>query len=212
MNRMAEKPRKEAMRLRSEQEVGPRRGSDEAAVSLRHRQAEEGGKGIWNAVEHESRLSNRWSTRIARETFFPGEPIMGALRTGEDRRRAGLENWGRDLHRHIHPLASKQLDTGPTMLSPAPILPEQGSRANIERMKQQTHSARMLGGLPMPLTLLTQATRTAGTDAGLIDDAQTPIGFPASFLRKEARSSRTAQHAVRLEGKVLPREAARFPG
>ncbi len=28
MKRMAEKPRKEAMSLRSEQEVGPRRGSD----------------------------------------------------------------------------------------------------------------------------------------------------------------------------------------
>src|SRR5437588_9108228 len=64
----------------------------------------------------------------------------------------------------------------------------------------------------MPLTLLTQGTRTTGTDAGLIDDAQSTIGFPASGLRKEARSSRTAQRAVRLGGKVLPREAARFPG
>lgn len=46
------------MRLRSEQEAGPRRGSDEAAaVSLRHRQGEEDGKGIWDAVEGDSRLS-----------------------------------------------------------------------------------------------------------------------------------------------------------
>jgi hypothetical protein len=37
-NRTAEKPEKEAMSLRSEQEANPRRGSDEdAAVGLRHR-------------------------------------------------------------------------------------------------------------------------------------------------------------------------------
>ena len=137
---------------------------------------------------------------------------MGALRTGEEHRLARFQNWGRSLHRHLHPLASKQLDTGPTMLSPAPIPPEQGNRANSERMKQPTHAARMLGGLPMPLTLLTQGARTTGTDAGLIDEAQTAIGFPALFVRKEARASRTAQRAVRLGRKVLPREAAHFPG
>ena len=50
MSGTAEKPRKEAMRLRSEQEAGPRRGDAEAAaVSLRRRQAEEGGKGVWDA-------------------------------------------------------------------------------------------------------------------------------------------------------------------
>ena len=99
------------------------------------------------------------------------------------------------------------------MLSAAPVPPEERSRADIEGMEQETHPARMPGGLPVPLTLLTQGIRTTCANAGFIDDAQTAISFPAPFGCREARSSRTAQRTVvGLGCKVLPREAARFPG
>ena len=132
---------------------------------------------------------------------------MGALRTGQGRRLA----WWRCLCRrrllHVQPLAAKHLHTGPAMLSPAPISPEQGSRTDAEGMEQQTHAARVRGSLPVPLTLLTQGARTTRADAGLIDNTQAAINFPAPFSCREARPSRTAQRAVGLERKVLRRRS-----
>ena len=90
--------------------------------------------------------------------------------------------------------------------------PEQGSRTDEERMQQHTHPTRLRGGLPMPLTLFAQGTGATTADAGRIDHAQAPIGFAAPLVGDQRLASRTAQRAIGLEGKVLPGEAARFPG
>lgn len=75
----------------------------------------------------------------------------------------------------FHLLMVQKLYAGPTMLSAAPILPQERSRTNWEGMQQQAHLAWFLGGAALPLTLLTQLTRTAVANAGRIDHAQAPI-------------------------------------
>src|SRR5207249_11194604 len=89
---------------------------------------------------------------------------------------------------------------------------EHRSRGDCHWMQQQTDPAGLFRGSAMPLALLAQPTGATLADASGIEHAQAPISFPAPFLRKEARASRTAQRAVRVGSKVLTREAARFPG
>ncbi len=213
MRGRAEKSGKEVRRGHSEQRAGPRRGQSQAAgVSLHGREAEEGGEGFWDTVECDGRPLDGRSTRIASQAFLPREARMGALGTRQDCRLAGFERLCRSDFLHIHPLRVQELHTGSSMLSATPIPPEQGSRANTAWMQQDAHSARVLGGPAVPLTLFAQLTGATHSDASLIDDAQAPSSFPASFLGKQARSSRTAQRVICLESKVLPREAVCFPG
>jgi hypothetical protein len=59
---------------------------------------------------------------------------MGALRTGKDGLLGVLGrsgHWQSDLY----PLMAQQAHAGTTMKPPTPILPEQGSRPNLERMQ-----------------------------------------------------------------------------
>jgi hypothetical protein len=134
---------------------------------------------------------------------------MGALRTGKDRR---LRELGQEPASARPPVGVEATayrpDDAVTGSNPA----RAGEPSRIEGMEQATHSARMLGGLPVPLTLLAQGARTTCIDSSLIYNAQTAISFPTPFGCKEARSRWTAQRAVRLGCKVLPREAACFPG
>ena len=90
------------------------------------------------------------------------------------------------------------------MKPPTPILPEQGSGPNRERMEQHTHLARLRGRATIPLALLAERTRTTTANAGAIDYAQAPVGFSAVFMRGELLGSGAAQRPIGLECKVLP--------
>ena len=79
-------------------------------------------------------------------------------------------------------------------------------------MQKHTHLARLSGRAAIPLTLVAQGTGTTTADAGRIDHAQASIGFLAPLVCHKWLIGWTAQRPVRLEGKVLPREAASFPG
>lgn len=140
---------------------------------------------------------------------------MSPVCTGKRRR---LDCWfgmpGR-LHPHIYALAAEQLDTLPSMGSAPPISPEKGlagrkrlhprgqCRSSTERRQDSTHPARLFGGRPMPLTLLTQWTGTAMANAGCIHHTQGPIALWAAFLGVERMVGRTAQRSIRLGGKVM---------
>ena len=140
------------------------------------------------------------------------QPIMRPLRTGQRRR---WERWsGRKtlFYSHLHALVTKKLHTRPPMLPAAPILPEDGFRPDDQWMQQHAHLARLRSGVPLPLALFAQRTRAATTDASRIHYAQAPIGLSALLMGTKLLRSRTTQHPIRLEDKILPREAARFLG
>jgi len=88
----------------------------------------------------------------------------------------------------------------------------QRSRPHGKRMQQDAHLTWLLGGAALPLTLLAQGAGATAANAGRVHHAQTPIGFSAPLMGNQRLICRTAQGSVRLEGKILSREAARFPG
>ena len=137
---------------------------------------------------------------------------MGTLRTGKGSRfddQAGGD--GRpDLDLDL--LVAQELGACPSVGPTAPVAPEQGCRTNNERMQEHTHLARLRSGAAIPLTLLAQRTGTTTADAGSIHDAQAAIGFSALLMRDQCLVSGATQHPVRLESKVVAREAASFPG
>jgi hypothetical protein len=56
------------MRLHSEEQDGPRRGSLQTTEELLiHGQSERGGKGFWDAVQLERDPTSRWNAGIASE-------------------------------------------------------------------------------------------------------------------------------------------------
>ena len=100
---------------------------------------------------------------------------MGALGTRKDDHRAV---WlGRRALRQgdLHLLLAEQAHAGSTMLSATPILPEQGSRPNLERMQQQADPARLRRGVAMPLALLSQGTRSRLPEPSRVDQTQAAI-------------------------------------
>ncbi len=107
---------------------------------------------------------------------------------------------------------SHEPHAGPSMLSAAGGVPEQGSRTHLQRMRQDTDLARFRGGAAIPLALLTQRTGAATANAGGIHHTQAAIGFPAPLLDNKLLPCGTAPRPIRLERKVLTREAVRFPG
>src|SRR5713226_8357388 len=98
------------------------------------------------------------------------------------------------------------------MVPTTPITPEQGRGTNDEGMQQHAHLARLGGGPALPLTLFKQRAGTTTANTGRIDHTQAPVGFSAPLMHNQRLASRTAQRAIGLEGKVLTREAASFPG
>jgi hypothetical protein len=93
-----------------------------------------------------------------------------------------------------------------------PVTPEDGLRSDDEGMQQHAHLARFSSDAAIPLTLLAQGARATVANASCIHDAQTAIGFSTPLMGAKLLVCRTVQCAIGLEGKVLPREAARFPG
>ena len=85
------------------------------------------------------------------------------------------------------------------------------ARGEVQTRRRVDAAARSPGAA-LPLTLLPQRAGAATADAGRIDHAQAPIGFSASLVRHERLAGGTTERAIGLEGKVLTREAALFPG
>ena len=83
---------------------------------------------------------------------------------------------------------------------------------NRERMEQHAHLPRFLRGAPLPLAVVAQRAGATTADAGCIDHTQAAVAFSAPLMSTKLLIRRAAQRAIRLEGKILPREAARFPG
>lgn len=213
MGEMEGQPGKKARRLHSEKHACPRRGNPTAGKTVLSRcQTERGGKAFWDTEQPDRHLTRCWDAHVAGEPLWKVEPIMCALCPGEGCRR---ENWaGREtlLHLHFHALLSKQMHAHSSMKSPTPITPEERSRTDDEGMQEHTHLARLGGGAALPLTLFPQGTGATTADAGRIDHTQAPVGFPAPLMRAQGLASRTAQRAIRLQGKVSSREATLFPG
>ena len=137
------------------------------------------------------------------------------MRPLRPRQRRRWERWnGRKtrFYLHLHALVTKELHTPPPMLPPAPITPEDGQRPDGQWMQQHTYLARLRRGIPLPLALFAQRTRAATTDASRIHYAQAPIGLSAPLMGTKLLARRAAQRAIGRESKLLPREAARFPG
>lgn len=137
---------------------------------------------------------------------------MRPLRTRQQGRTRGwlnLAGWG---EMDLHLLLSEQPYASPAMGPPTPVPPEEGSRTGDEWMQQHTHPAGFDRSTAMPLTLLPQWTGATLAEASGIDQPQTAISFCAQFRRGESLPSGAAQHAIGLQYKVLPREAALFEG
>ena len=137
---------------------------------------------------------------------------MGTLRTGKDDLRA----WWLERHSlrkgDLNPLGAQEAHAGSAMLPATPILPEQGSRSNRERMQQKADPARLRRGAAMPLALLSQGTRSTLADPSRVDQTQAAISLTALFGGRERLIGGAAQGPVRLKHKVSPRETACFPG
>ena len=179
---------------------------------LSRRQAERGSKSFRDAEQLDREGSRGWGTGIACQSLYPREAIVRSLCSGEDRWRgirAGREGL---LHLYFDALATQELHARSPMLPPAPVLPEDWSWPNAEGMQQHTHLARLAGGTALPLTLFPQRTGAATANAGRIHHAQAAIGFSTSLMGRKRVPCWTPERPIRLERKVLPREATRFPG
>jgi hypothetical protein len=109
-------------------------------------------------------------------------------------------------------LAAQQLHTGTPVLSAAPVLPEHRRRAHRERMQPQTDPTRLCRLSSVPLTLLAQGADTTVSNPGGVEYPQRAILLGALLARVQRLACWTPQCSVGLEGKVLSREAASFPG
>lgn len=93
MRETEEKPGKEAMRLRSERSEGPfprREHSTTCHDSLACGEAEEHGKGFWDAEEFDSDQALGWRTRIASQALFPRESNVAPVAHEKAEARAFL--------------------------------------------------------------------------------------------------------------------------
>lgn len=153
-----------------------------------------------------------FGARIASQALCPPEARVSPLATCEDHVRGAWRSCDGWRQAHLDVLVPQELETGAPVFPAAPILPEQRRGSNDARMKKHTHLARLCCGVAIPLTLLAQWTRTAIADAGCIHDAQAPIDFLAPLLGTKRMSCWTLERPIRLERKVLSREATCFPG
>jgi hypothetical protein len=134
-----------------------------------------------------------------------------AARARKDHFRFARRNCGR-RQAHLDMLVSHESHAGASMDPATPILPEERPMSNHERMEQPTSLARLFGGVPIPLALLTQLTRTTAANTGGIHQPQAPISLLPTLLKRECAACWTAQSPIGLERKIGSREATRFPG
>src|SRR6266705_2870485 len=123
---------------------------------------------------------------------------MGTLSAGK-RRRPGGERGRLRLHLDHHLLMAQKLDAGTAMLPPTPVPKDERRFPDHKRMQEHAGLARFPGVTAIPLTLLTQGTRTTTANAGTIHHTQAPVGFSTLFMRDQFLMSGTAYRAIRLE-------------
>ncbi len=112
---------------------------------------------------------------------------------------------------HLKVLSTCQLHTSASMLSPPPVLPEKGNRADMEGMKQYADLARLLGGTALPLALFAQGTGTTTPDTSRIHHAQAAISFSTLFLDTKFLVGWTPKRPIWLEGEIVAGEATSLP-
>ena len=129
-------------------------------------QTERSRKAFWNAEQSDRHLASREGTRIASQPLLPRESSVAPAAHGKGAkvRHSG----GRAAPRpHFEALAAQELHTRASMLPTAPVLPEQGSRTDEERVQQHAHSTGLGGSPPMPLTLFAQGPGETTADVGV---------------------------------------------
>src|SRR5262249_28382439 len=83
----------------------------------------------WNAKEPDRDPSSQAETSIASQWLGPGEPNMSTLCTRKWRGSASTSSHLRFNH-DLHLSVAEQMNIGPPMFSPTPVLPEQGRIAD----------------------------------------------------------------------------------
>ena len=99
---------------------------------------------------------------IANQSLDPRKAGMGALGAGERGRRDVWSDGGwahAPLHLNLDALGTNEVDTGTSMLSSAPVLPEKRLPSDSERMQEHADLARLFGGVTIPLALLALASQ-----------------------------------------------------
>ena len=117
-------------------------------------QAEEGGEGFWNPEQLDRDRASRWGTGIASQSLLPREAVVSSLRTGKRPWRIHQEGGESSSHQYLQMVMAQKLHTHSSMLSPAPVTPEQRLIPDGEWMQQHADLAWFRGGIAIPLTLL----------------------------------------------------------
>ena len=105
-------------------------------------------------------------------------------------------------------LIAQELDTGASVDSTTPVLPEERRIPDDKRMEQDAHLARLARFATLPLALLAQRAGAATANAGGIHHTQASNGFSAVFVRNQLLVSRAPKRPIELANKVLAGKAA----
>lgn len=160
MSKTMEHSGSEVMTSHTEQQAGPRsRHTEAVVVRLRRRKAEESGEVVRNAIQRDQRSALGRSAGIASQPLFPGQTVVGTLRTGKDNRLFFGAPLGRRRGLYVHPLTAQQFSTGSPLHSARPVPPEQCLGASRAGMEQHAHLAGFARLVTGPLTLLTAAVQ-----------------------------------------------------
>src|SRR5207245_6192210 len=106
---------------------------------------------------------------------------------------------------------TNEVDTGTSMLSSAPVLPEKRLLSDSERMQEHADLARLFDGVTIPLARLSQRAGTTIAVTSGIHHAQAAISLSTMLLGHKRLPCWTAQRPVGLERKVGSGEATGFP-
>jgi hypothetical protein len=123
---------------------------------------------------------------------------MSTLCTRKDRRRGSRVRVVGWFYVHVNALVTQEFSTGPTMLSAAPVIPEQGQRTDLERMQENTDATRLLGVAAAPLTLLAELAGATVSETGSIDQSQAAVSLVALLCGMKCLPGRTTQRAIGL--------------
>src|SRR5207248_11742097 len=92
-----------------------------------------------------------------------------------------------------------------------PITPARRIWTGSKGMQQHAHLARFCRGVALPLALVAQRAGAATANTGRIHHAHASVSFPTPLMGTKRLACWTPKRPIRLECKVLSREAARFP-